>query len=100
MSISKGTFHLSPEQRRFKALLANYPTLVSYWDFEACRCDETGLDEAMGVFSHGEQIMAAFFRSVWSGNDAHRFEFIDAVSTLGPEDLQVILGWAKDPFFP
>ena len=44
------------------------------------------LDQAMGVFSHGEQIMV--------------FGLIDAVQTLGRDDLAVIIGWAKDPFFP
>ena len=100
VSISAGAFHLTPEQRRFKDLLTAYPTLASYWNFEACRCDEAGVEQVMGVFSRGEPIMAAFFRRVWSGNDAHSFGFIDAVTALGPEDLQMIHGWAKVPFFP
>ncbi len=54
----------------------------------------------MGVFSHGEQIMAAFFRSVWTGCDELGFGLIDAVNTLDKDDLAVIMGWARDPFFP
>ena len=54
----------------------------------------------MGVFSHGEQIMAAFFRSVWAGCDELGFGLIDAVNTLDKDDLAVIMGWARDPFFP
>jgi hypothetical protein len=53
----------------------------------------------MGVFSHGEQIMATFFRNVWSGSDEPAFGFIDAVKTLDKDDLAVIIGWARDPFF-
>ena len=54
----------------------------------------------MGVFSHGEQIMAAFFRNVWAGSDEPAFSLIDAVRTLDKADLAVIIGWTRDPFFP
>jgi len=54
----------------------------------------------MGVFSHGEQIMATFFRNVWLGSDRSPLGLIDAASTLGSEDLAIIIGWLRDPFFP
>jgi hypothetical protein len=54
----------------------------------------------MGVFSHGEQIMATFFRNVWLGSDQSPLGLIDAASTLGSEDLAINIGWLRDPFFP
>jgi len=61
MTISRGHFQLTPEQRRFRELIAPYSNLARYWDWETRSLDEEGLDQAMGVFSHGEQIMATFF---------------------------------------
>ena len=45
-------------------------------------------------------LMATFFRNVWSGSDEPAFGLIDAVQTLGKDDLAVIIGWVRDPFFP
>ncbi len=100
MTVTRGHFQLTPEQKRFRDLVAPYTTLANYWNFETRCCDEAGLDQAMGVFSHGEQIMAAFFRNVWTGSDEPAFGLIDAVKTLNKDDLAVITGWARDPFFP
>ena len=100
MTISPGHFQLTPEQRRFRDLIAPYSNLARYWNWETRCIDEAGLDQAMGVFSHGEQIMATFFRNVWSGSDEPAFGLIDAVQTLAKADLAVIIGWARDPFFP
>jgi hypothetical protein len=100
MTISRGHFQFTPEQRRFKDLMAPYSNLARYWDWETRCLDEEGLDQAMGVFSHGEQIMATFFRNVWAGRDQSPLGLIDAASTLGHEDLAIIIGWLRDPFFP
>jgi hypothetical protein len=75
-----------------------FPGSLLGWE---TRClDEAGLDQAMGVFSHGEQIMATFFRNIWSGSDQPPLGLVDAVGTLGGDDLAVIIGWLRDPFFP
>lgn len=44
--------------------------------------------------------MATFFRNVWTGNDLPPLGLIDAVKTLDSDDLAVIIGWMRDPFFP
>jgi hypothetical protein len=54
----------------------------------------------MGIFSHGERIMATFFRNVWTGRDLPPLGLIDTVNTLDSDDLAVIIGWMRDPFFP
>ena len=100
MTISRGHFQLTPEQRRFKDLIEPYSNLTGYWDWDIRCLDEDGLDQAMGVFSHGEQLMATFFRNVWAGHDQSPLGLIDVASTLGREDLAIIIGWLRDPFFP
>jgi len=100
MTISRGHFQLTPEQRRFRDLIAPYSNLSHYWNWETRCLDEAGFDLAMGVFSHGEQIMATFFRNVWTGSDHPPLGLVDAVGTLGSDDLAVIIGWLRDPFFP
>ncbi|MCB1695242.1 MAG: hypothetical protein KDI34_03360 [Halioglobus sp.] len=100
MTIREGHFQLTPEQRRFRDLLMPYPTLARYWDWQTRCCDEAGLDAAMGVLSHGEKLMATFFRNVWTGGDRPPLGLIEAVNTLDTEDLSVIIGWMRDPFFP
>ena len=100
MNITTGHFQLTPEQRRFHDLIAKYPTVACYWNFENPCCLEAALDEAMSVISHGERTMAQFFRSVWAGNDDARFGVVEAAKVLGERDLAVIIGWLSDPFFP
>lgn len=100
MTVSRGDFQLSPEQRRFRDLITPYSYLTRYWDWEARCLDEPGLEQAMGVFSHGERIMAAFFRNVWCGSDQAPLGLVDAVRTLDSEDLAIIVGWMRDPFSP
>ncbi|NKC02212.1 MAG: hypothetical protein GKR90_27435 [Pseudomonadales bacterium] len=100
MGATPGYFKLTPEQRRFQDLILKYPTVACYWDFEKPCCLEAELDQAMGVMSHGEQLMVQFFRSVWAGNDDSSLGLVEAASTLGNQDLSVITGWLNDPFFP
>ena len=80
ISVTHAHFQLTPQQKQFRDLLVNCPT--------------------MGVLSHGEQIMATFFRSAYTGRDEPAFGLADVVYTLGKDDLTIITGWARDPFFP
>lgn len=83
MNVTVGHFHLTPVQKRFRNLLAAYPTLMQYWNFEICECCLAELDSAMPVFTRGEQIMATFFRCVWLGSDDHDFPIVRAAKVLG-----------------
>lgn len=56
MTISRGDFQLTPEQRRFRA--------------------------------------------VWTGSDQVPLSILEAVRTLDTDDLAIITGWMRDPFFP
>lgn len=98
--VTPGNFQLTAEQRQFQTLLASFPKFVDYWNFESRECDLLSLNRDMGVFSHGERIMAAFLVSVWSGNDDAAFPLIDAVKTLDEDSLNVIREWLNAPHFP
>ena len=50
--------------------------------------------------SHGERLMAEFFAAVWSGENTHDFDFIDAAKTLEPVHRRVVVDWLNDPYFP
>lgn len=56
-------------------MLQTFPLLANYWntDDDCLRYDE--LKEAIGVLSRGEQIMARFYLSVWTGEN-HDFDFL------------------------
>lgn len=99
-TVTSGHFTLTPEQRRFSDLLANYPRIARYWDFDKRDCDVRRLETDLPVFSHGEQIMARFFASVWLGDDTMSFDVIDAVKSLDDRHRQIIAQWLGDPFFP
>lgn len=100
MNVMLGHFQLTPVQRRFRNLLAAYPTLMPYWNFESCECCLAELDSAMPTLTRGEQIMATFFRGIWLGNDDRDFPMVGAAMVLGKDDMAVITTWLSDPFFP
>ena len=100
MNVTVGHFQLTPVQRRFRNLLAAYPTLMQYWNFETSESCWEELNGAMPFFSRGEQIMATFFRCVLLGCDDHNFPMVRAAMVLGEEDMAVIAEWLSDPFFP
>lgn len=95
-----GHFTLTAEQRRFKALLVDYPHLMVFWDFEQRHCDVEALRSALGAMSSGEQIMARFFAAVWMGENVLGFDLIDAVRTLDETELAQIQRWLAEPLFP
>ena len=99
-TVTSGHFTLTPEQRRFRDMLADYPRIARYWDFDKRECAVQFLETDLSVFSHSEQIMARFFASVWMGDNAMSFDLIDAVKSLDDRHRQVIVRWIAEPFFP
>lgn len=100
MNISSGHFSLTPQQRRFKALLAGYPILQPFWDFDKRECDIDRLRQAFGTLSHGEAVMARFLAGVWLGENVLAFDMIEAAKTLDDEHRQVLINWLSNPEFP
>ena len=92
--------HLSESQQRFFTLLEQYPKLLCYWDSKKCACDLNGLNNAYGIFSRGECVMAKFFVGLWRGQNEHHFDLFEAASVLDEDNRSIILGWLKEPFWP
>jgi len=100
MPVTPGHFTLSPEQRQFKQLLDNYPSLTPFWNFGTRDCNLQALESALPAMSHGEQIMARFFVAVWLGENQFGFDLIDASATLDDAYRQIIIDWLSNPIFP
>lgn len=100
MSITAGHFRLTEDQKQFKKLLSNYPTLLPYWDFATRELRLEEFEKKLGALSHGEQIIGRFFAAVWLGEDQFRFDFIEAAKSLNDGDRAIIVSWLADPFFP
>lgn len=94
------SFTLTPEQRRFKALLDGYPYLHPYWDFASGSCRVEALQESMRVLSHGERILGQFFLELWDGTDAFGFDMFEAAQTLDQKDVAILAQWLQEPFWP
>ncbi len=93
---------LSPHEIKFTQLLSNYPKLCLYWNFEERECDIDSIKrELIGMkVCLNEKIMLRFFVMVWVGVDVLNFSMIDAVKMLDKQDLQHILAWINDPYYP
>ncbi|WP_419793217.1 hypothetical protein ACN09C_27660 (plasmid) [Serratia fonticola] len=91
--------NLSPEQARFAALLADYPRIAGYWDFDTRTCHEDALRSALNVMSSGERQLALFFLSLWRGID-EGFDMLEAASVLDVKQRQLFINWLRDPFWP
>lgn len=100
MKITSGHFTLTPTQRRFKDMLADYPSLSEFWDFDKRECDIQAIEDAFTWMSHSEQIMLRFFAAVWLGENRFSFDLIEAAKVLGEQDHSVVLQWFSKPEFP
>ncbi len=92
--------HLSESQQRFFILLEQYPKYLPYWNSEKCSCDLVGLENAYGVFSHGECVMAKFFVGLWRGQNQHLFDLFEAAGLVDEKAVSIILTWFENPFWP
>ena len=51
--------------------------------------------------SSGERHLALFFVAVWFHNNSrYGFDLMDAISSVDPEQRELIANWCKDPFWP
>jgi len=91
--------NLSTTQARFALMIEPFPRIAKYWNWERRECDPEALNNAMGVMSHGERVMAQFFHSVWTHNN-QSFDITEAGSVLDQPERQVIIDWLTNPFWP
>ncbi|SUQ39504.1 hypothetical protein ACILPN_22715 (plasmid) [Yersinia wautersii] len=91
---------LADETQRFHDLIAAYPRCAPFWDLEKRDLAVSKLNAAIPAMAHGEQIMAQFFISLWTGLNDGRFDMFDAAATLDDKERMVITKWLADPFWP
>lgn len=86
-------------REQFRFMLQNHPRLAHYWNEQDDCLRYVEMKEGLGVLSHGEQIMARFYMSVWRHKN-HDFDILDAAAMLDTRDKKIILSWFADPFWP
>ncbi|ERK05609.1 hypothetical protein L580_3319 [Serratia fonticola AU-P3(3)] len=91
--------NLLPDQQRFYNLIAEYPRIAAFWDWQNKSVDIDALELAIATMSHGEQILAKFFLSVWLGKNSG-FDVIEAASALDVKKRAIIANWLMSPFWP
>jgi hypothetical protein len=100
----KGSRMALSSLQRFARMIAPYKHLAPYCDFEGneqlWEFDIPAIKARMGVWSHGEQVLAKFFMALWQRSGEHGFDFFEPVSTLDELDIKKICAWAQDPFWP
>lgn len=84
---------------RFHQMLQQFSLLAHYWNTQEDALREQDLKHDLGVLSRGEQIMALFYLSVWSG-DNQGFDFLDAAGLLDTSSKRIVMTWFADPFWP
>lgn len=98
--LAEDQFQLTPQQRRFKAMLSRYPLMLRYWDFNQHTVDLLAINKETKDLTRNHQIMLSFFLDVWTGSAESDFSLLEAADTLEPQSRQVIIDWFSDPFYP
>ena len=44
--------------------------------------------------------MTRFLAGVWFGNNEHSFDVIEAAACLDRKEINIIIDWLSDPFWP
>lgn len=89
------------EYDRFFELLNHYPFLKSYWSRGENECDIERLkNDASGILSKGESVLAAAMLSIWTHSGAHLpLDFSD-LGALDEDARKPLIEWLREPFFP
>ncbi|QGR66756.1 hypothetical protein [Yersinia intermedia] len=94
------TDYITDDTRKFHDLINVYPRFAAFWDGEKMDLNVRKLNTAITTMSHGEQIMAQFFVSLWLGSNGNHFDIFDAAAVLDKNELIAIAKWLADPFLP
>lgn len=93
--------HPKTSFERFFSLLDQAPRIARFWNKSKRALEVDDFDKALPFMSHGEQVLAEFFASVWFGNDErYPFRVMDAMTVLDTRGQKIILEWVADPFYP
>lgn len=92
---------LSSSQAKFATWIEEeMPYLWPLFDFSKGELISGSVDQFCAVASIGEQIMARFAAGVWCGNNQFNFDFTDAAAHLDEKQMNVVIDWLKNPFWP
>jgi hypothetical protein len=91
---------MTESQLKFFNLLAFCPRLEHLWNQKTLSLKVDLFEASLGVLSPAERQLAAFFANVWLHQNKYNFDFVNAVSLLDDENINIILQWAKNPFWP
>jgi hypothetical protein len=91
---------LNDNHKRFYRLLAQYPRIAQYWDWEKREVDVERITADVPAMSHGEQLLAHFFVSVWLGKSTFGGDVIEAATVLDEKGRVMIANWLIAPFWP
>jgi len=87
--------------QRFFDMLEKVPRISHLWDIDKRELKVQLFVRELGVMSPGEVHIAKFFASVWFGsNELYGFDLIEAVSSLDGKEIDLIIEWIADPFWP
>lgn len=86
---------------RFFVMLSRVPRIAPLWNKDTRSLNVERFENALGVMSSGEVQMAKFFASVWYHNNGdYGFDLVDAVASIDAEEIELIIEWMMNPFYP
>lgn len=94
------TKYLNDEQKRFYDLIVTYPRIASFWDWEKREVNIEQITTAIPAMSHGEQLLANFFVSLWLGKSTWGADVIEVAAELDNKERMMIANWLVAPFWP
>lgn len=99
--VIRANFNLSPEQRRFKALVLNLePQAIKYFDFSTRELNTSRVETDLNDLPQGQRLKLAFLCNLWLNEEKFSFNILDAVSCLPKQEVNIIIIWMLKPFFP
>ena len=93
---------LSSTQARFILFVEdNARHLIGMWNWDIPGYNAERVENYLSIASHSECIMLRFYLGVWlNSNDNFKFDILEAVEVLEQQDMNVIIEWHSDPFWP
>ena len=88
------------KQQNFELMICPYPDIYALWDFDRAEYSPDMAREYLAMASHGERVLAKFFLCVWLNTNEFDFDLFDAAAVLAPDELQTIVEWLENTFWP
>jgi len=100
-NVIRANFQLSPEQKRFKALVRNLePQAIKYFDFNTRGLNTRRVEADLNDLPQDQRLKLAFLCNLWLNEEKFSFNILDAVRCLTKQEVNIIIIWMLKPFFP